>query len=169
MSNYETIYLLEHSIEQINALRRTVEELEPRAHAYDTITQILALRDDGRRNHCAQVDLVWELKEKVARLRAEAEAERVPADWPATRLCDCDCGTKCPLGKTGSEQRCTVFVGTSDLDAEVDAVIAAEDQPARPLRTHRECACPEGPCRHDALDQFATSATRPIDGSDGDE
>lgn len=55
MSNYETIYLLEHSIEQINALRRTVEELEPRAHAYDTITQILALRED-RRDFGGRVD-----------------------------------------------------------------------------------------------------------------
>lgn len=46
-------------------------------------------------------------------------------------------------------------------DAAIDEALAGEPQPARPLRTHRECECPEGPCRHDALDQWATVGHRP--------
>lgn len=36
------------------------------------------------------------------------------------RLCDCDCVTVCPNGRTGSQNRCVVMIAEDDYDDDFD-------------------------------------------------
>lgn len=75
MDRPETLNLLRSAHDEIMTLRRKVADLEPRAHAYDTIA-INARLTVAPQGGYAQVDVAWQLKEAVEKLVAEREAER---------------------------------------------------------------------------------------------
>lgn len=75
----EIIRALRLAHDEIVTLRRRVAELEPKAHAYDTISRIAALTEPDRPIGFAE-DPAWRIKTLVDRLVAEREAERKEAE-----------------------------------------------------------------------------------------
>lgn len=78
MDRPETISLLRHAHDEVISLRRQVADLEPRAHAYDTIA-ILARQSVHPQPQGMGVDVAWRLKQAIEGLVAEREAERAQA------------------------------------------------------------------------------------------
>lgn len=74
MEKPELGQLLRRAHDEVVTLRRRVADLEPRAHAYDTIAinARLTVRDGGG---YAGIDVAWELKKAVEDLDAERKAE----------------------------------------------------------------------------------------------
>lgn len=74
MDRPETVRLLRQAHDEIVTLRRRVADLEPRAHAYDTIAiqSRLTVKPEGG---YASIDIAWELKKAVEDLEAERKAE----------------------------------------------------------------------------------------------
>lgn len=74
MDRPETIFLLRQAHDEVVMLRRRLAELEPKAHAYDTLalTARLAERTEHRDY---SVDVTWQLKEAVDKLVAEGAKE----------------------------------------------------------------------------------------------
>lgn len=75
MDRPETISLLRQAHDEVVMLRRRVAELEPKAHAYDTIA-IIARHTTPNESQGYSVDVAWRLKEAVDKLVAEREAEK---------------------------------------------------------------------------------------------
>lgn len=75
MDRPETLHLLRSAHDEIITLRRRVAELEPKAHAYDTIA-INARLTKKHQGDYAQVDVAWELKNAVEAIVAERDAEK---------------------------------------------------------------------------------------------
>lgn len=71
----DVINALRMAHDEIITLRRRVEALEPRAHAYDTIARIAALSVNPE-NVGYSEDVAWRVKGIVERLVAERDAER---------------------------------------------------------------------------------------------
>ena len=76
MNRPNILNLLRGAHDEITILRRRVAELEPKAHAYDTLAATVRL------NVCegggyAGPDLAWRIKEAVEKIEAERDAERV--------------------------------------------------------------------------------------------
>lgn len=75
----EIIQVLRHAHDEIIRLRRKIEALEPRAHAYDTIAQIAAIsRHDVKVGYGE--DPTWRIKKMVDDLVAERMAQKDQAD-----------------------------------------------------------------------------------------
>lgn len=74
MDKPEQVRLLRQAHDEIVTLRRRVADLEPRAHAYDTIAiqSRLTLKPEGGYH---SVDIAWELKKAVDEIEAERKAE----------------------------------------------------------------------------------------------
>lgn len=71
--------LLRAAHDEIAVLRRRCAELEPKAHAYDTLaaTVRLSIREGGG---YAGIDIAWEIKQTVDRIIQEREAERTDTE-----------------------------------------------------------------------------------------
>ena len=73
MRDQEAIKMMERCAEEIASLRRHIEQLAPKAEAFDAITQILGLMP--RRSVSGGEDLVWTLRRRIEELkRAAVEA-----------------------------------------------------------------------------------------------
>jgi hypothetical protein len=75
MNRPNILNLLRASHDEITVLRRRIAELEPKAHAYDTLaaTVRLNVREQGRYDAS---DVAWQIKQTVERIEAERAAER---------------------------------------------------------------------------------------------
>lgn len=71
----EIITALRIAHDEIVALRRRIADLEPRAHAYDTIAQIAHISRKPVTQGYGE-DPAWRVKQIVDRLVAERQAER---------------------------------------------------------------------------------------------
>lgn len=60
--------------DEIVTLRRRVAELEPKAHAYETISQIARLTVTERSQGYGE-DAAWRIKQLVEQIEAERDAE----------------------------------------------------------------------------------------------
>ena len=76
MDRTETLSLLRAAHDEVVTLRRRVTELEPRAHAYDTLA-IIARLSVHPENQGYGVGVAWRLKQAVEEIEAEREAERI--------------------------------------------------------------------------------------------
>lgn len=74
MERPEIIQLLRVGHDEIIRLRRQVADLEPRAHAYDTIAQIARLSVQHQSQGYGE-DPAWRLKDAVEKLIAQSEGE----------------------------------------------------------------------------------------------
>lgn len=79
MERGETLATLRNAHDEMIQLRRRIVELEPKAHAYDTLaaTVRLNVREEGG---YASVDAAWRLKLAIDELVAEREVERQQAE-----------------------------------------------------------------------------------------
>ena len=75
MERPEILTLLRMGHDEIIRLRRRVEELGPKAEAYDTIAQIARLSIQREPQGYGE-DPAWRLKQAVEKLVAEREAEK---------------------------------------------------------------------------------------------
>lgn len=75
VSRPELVNLLRSAHDTILQARRTIEEMAPKADAYDTIAQLARLTVQ-RQGGYAQADILWELKQAVDKIVAEREEER---------------------------------------------------------------------------------------------
>ena len=74
MDRTETISLLRQGHDEIVTLRRRLAELEPKAHAYDTLA-IIARIAEPIESRGFSVDIAWTLKDAVDKLVAERAAD----------------------------------------------------------------------------------------------
>ena len=74
MDRLETIRLFRIAHDEIKNLRRANAELEPRAHAYDTIAAI-ARFERPQYERGMGLDIAWELARAVETLQAEPATE----------------------------------------------------------------------------------------------
>jgi hypothetical protein len=72
MDNRTAMRLMQEASDEITRLRRQVEMLEPKAHAYDTIAQIAQLSRKDRGGY-ASVDINYELKTFINELQKEEQ------------------------------------------------------------------------------------------------
>lgn len=84
MDIVENINVMRQAHDEIIGLRRRIAELEPKAHAYETIAAIARLNQNGRNLQGFGEDVAWRLQNVVDRLNAERleerEAERAGED-----------------------------------------------------------------------------------------
>jgi hypothetical protein len=76
----ETISLLRHAHDEVVTLRRRVADLEPKAHAYDTMA-IIARQSVRPESQAYGIDVVWRLKEAVEKLDAERKGAGEDTQW----------------------------------------------------------------------------------------
>ena len=69
------VRLLRVAHDEIVTLRREIEALRPRAHAYDTIAQIARLTAKDHKQGYGE-DIAWRLKQEVERITKERAAEQ---------------------------------------------------------------------------------------------
>lgn len=75
MDRPELLSLLRAGHDEIVMLRRKVEELEPKARAYEHISTLLDMIPQ-RNSQGYTVDVAWRIKQAVEGIVAEREAER---------------------------------------------------------------------------------------------
>lgn len=71
----DIINALRHAHDEIITLRRHVEVIEPKAHAYDTIAQMTRLTIPEQIRG-GKIDAAWRVKDIYERLLKEREVER---------------------------------------------------------------------------------------------
>lgn len=74
MDRPELISMLRMAHDEIVVLRRTIERLEPKANAYDTIAQFARLSIHPENQGYGE-DVAWRLKQAVEELIKERDAE----------------------------------------------------------------------------------------------
>ncbi|HKY80626.1 MAG TPA: hypothetical protein VJM09_04055 [Sphingobium sp.] len=67
MTDKDTIDMIQHCIEEIETLRREIDQLRPKAEAYGAITAILGLLPQTARGYGA--DIVWRLRKQIEELQ----------------------------------------------------------------------------------------------------
>lgn len=75
MNRPNILNLLRSAHDEITVLRRRVGELEPKAHAYDTLAATVRLNVREQGGYGAP-DIAWQIKQTVEKIVAEREAER---------------------------------------------------------------------------------------------
>ena len=75
MDRPELLTLLRQAHDEVVNLRRRTAELEPKAHAYDTVA-ILARQSVHPESQGYGIDVAWLLKEAVEKLEAERALEQ---------------------------------------------------------------------------------------------
>lgn len=68
MTDKDIIDMINRCIEEIKMLRGRIVSLEPKAHAYESVTKILDLLPKPSQGHGE--DLLWRLEKQVQELRA---------------------------------------------------------------------------------------------------
>ena len=63
MRDRDVIHMMQRCAEEISRLRQRISMLEPKARAYDTVSQILALRPQPSVG--MEEDLVWRLRKSI--------------------------------------------------------------------------------------------------------
>lgn len=74
MDRPELLCLLRLAHDEVVTLRRRVAELEPKAHAYDTLA-ILARQSVHPESQGYGVDVAWRLKEAVEKMEADRASD----------------------------------------------------------------------------------------------
>lgn len=78
MTDRDVIQMAQRCIEEIKTLRAQVAELAPKAHAYDSISQVLDLLPKPSQGYGE--DIVWRLQKQIDELRAEPAASSTVED-----------------------------------------------------------------------------------------
>lgn len=71
MNDKEAIEMMRRCKEEISSLRREVERLRPKAEAYDSVAQVLALLPRSSRGE--GIDMVWMLDKRIREIEMAAK------------------------------------------------------------------------------------------------
>ena len=82
MNDKEAIKMMQRCKHEIMGLREEVKRLRPKADAYDSVAQILALLP--RPNECVSEDMVWLLDKRINEFEVQAQRVEVPAEKAQT-------------------------------------------------------------------------------------
>lgn len=78
MQNEDIIDMAQRCVEEIKMLRAEIDNLRPKAHAYESITAILGLLPRPTQGYGE--DIVWRLNKQIAELNANTIAAEAPSD-----------------------------------------------------------------------------------------
>lgn len=78
MHDKQAIEMMERCIHEIEDLRRQVERLEPKAHAYDSVATVLRLLPQPPQGYGE--DLVWRLRKAIGELQPKVPVEEAASD-----------------------------------------------------------------------------------------
>ena len=81
MNDKEAIEMMQRAHDEIVGLRKRIDQLEPKAAAYETISAIIGLLP--RPSQGMSEDLTWRLRQRIAELK---QAEKVSASVEAGGL-----------------------------------------------------------------------------------
>lgn len=74
MNETDTIQMMQRCAEEIQLLRNRIADLEPKAHAYDSIATILGLLPKTTQGYGE--DLVWRLRKQIQEIQnSQAKVE----------------------------------------------------------------------------------------------
>jgi len=71
MTNKEAVEMMQRAASEIEELRRRISQLEPKAHAYDSVAQVLRLLPQPSVGYGE--DVAWMLRKRIKELQAPQE------------------------------------------------------------------------------------------------
>ena len=78
MEDLDAKHMMQRCSEEIRSLRARIAHLEPKAHAYDTLSAVLGLLP--RPSQCYGEDLAWRLDKEIAEIDRRAKDKTVTDD-----------------------------------------------------------------------------------------